>query len=602
MSSRSWETILGARRRENDEHSAISRNAGGHSGVITALSWSPCGNWLISGCSNCFGNVWSTSSYELLHIVGCSEHDTIHRITSIEWSPGGERFAIVFDTCVKFWNVSNFTLANRLHTGGDTKRMMWTSDSKLIITMSSHGISSNNICIWSDTTYELVFKISQSNCISYHSFALSVRGKEIAYSCRNLKEGKYVECCFVAKIGEKNLGNIVRETMRKSSEPFSQIDWSPCGKFISSVHSNTVCILVSSSLLTKIKRKTKCSIIISSSWTPCGKFYACLSVNNMRVIRNNMSYIDFFNTDARTSATETLKCYRNTVKLEWLSCGKRFITATDDSSIQIWDTATREIIISIEGNHLLLNCFSWIACGGMIAVGGNDRIIIWKTMTNRTECIATILFREMSIDSERTAILRKCPQCRKEVQLPFGYRGYPNNPISCCICYEEFSPIMMTLCGHFLCEVCFRNPLVFGYGGANVVDDLANSMIGVILSPRAEEYIQYDIFPEVFVIYGRYPNSPESRDRNETMRRKDVIIEALRKHTCDPFRNRISAQIVMDITFYCDPPRVDYPLGFMSPDEQTTQSFRRSVSMVSDIPNWQSAIISLYSDLMRRYM
>jgi len=584
---------------DGEQMHGMRRYDGGHSGVVVAISLSRNGNVLLSACSNCIVKVWDVPSYELRYTLGGSDYNTIHRITAIIWSPDGERFAVVFNTCVKFWYVSDCTSANLLVVR-NTKRMLWTRDTRLLVTMSSHTTSTNDICIWNDRTYECLLKISHEYGLLYHSFSLSNCGMKIAYSLRTWKEGKIVECCFIASLQESNFGNIMQEIMRKPSEPFSHIDWSPCGEFIATFYSNTVFILIASSLIIKAKRRTRCKTIISSSWTPNGKLYACLSVNKMRVVRNNVAFIDFFNTKTRTSTTETLSCYHNTVNFEWIVDGYRFVTATDDLAVQIWDTNTRTIIHTIGGNSLLLNCFSWIANGDIIAQGGNDRIIIWKTDAQGIECIATIRFRERLIDTERAVILRKCPKCRKELQPPFGYKGYPDNQISCCICYEECNPIMMTICGHFLCEICFRNPMVFGFSGANVIDDLANSMMGVSLSPREDEYVPYDMFLDVFVVYGRYPNPPESRDRNETVRRKDVIIEVLRRHSREPIQNRVSAQVVMDITFYCDPPRVDYPLGFMSPDEQSTQSFRRSVCMVADIPDWQCAIISLYLDLMRR--
>ena len=594
MSSRSWETTLG----DITSRGIVLRREGGHSGVVLLLSWTPDGSQLISICSNCFVKVWDATTYELLHTLGAIEDNSVHQALVICWSPEKDRMGVVFNSCVKFWCVrESYVFVDELRTS-NTKHIEWTKDGTHIVTITGQIGFANRICIWCDTTYQLIRCINDAIGFSSRSFALSQCGEKIAYSHTSIAKGKRVEYLTIASMLSDNMGDILYEINRTSALPFTSIIWSPDGDEIATTNSKDIQVWNSLSLSLTHSIQSKCGNIISLSWSYNGNRFTCLSSNNTRVVRSNVAYIQVHSPSDNYEMLCAIECDSNTTDISWTKNSDRFISRTDDMTIRIWDAVCFRILHTLEGNSILLNCSTWFGDGEIVAMGGNDRITIWNTETGCQ--VACIRFREMLLDDTRGEIMRKCPQCRKEIPSPFGYKGYPDNAITCGICYEEFSPIMMTVCGHFLCDICFRNPMVFGHSGANVVDDLASSLRGVSLSPREEEYVPYNIFRDVFVIYGRHPNPPESRDGIETSRRKDVIINALKKHNNDQENHHISAQVVMDLTFYCDPPRDDYPFGFMSPDEQSTHSFRRSVSIARDVPDWQTAIISLYSDLVRR--
>lgn len=593
MSSRTWETSLTS--------DIVPRNAqqhiGGHSGVVILLCWSFDNDFLVSACSNCFVKIWRATTYELTHTIEDHRNpgESVQYISAIKWSPDSMRLVTIFNTSVKFWNKEDsFSFLNQLCVK-DTKMLEWTKDCKKIVTIKATTTIPNLIHVWDDSSYNLLFKINDAAYISSRTFDLSPDANLIAYSYISYRNDTMCESLAIANISTDTISESICEITVSDVKAISYIYWSPNENIIATTYRNNLRIWKSNPLSLVNIIKSKCENITSFTWSPDGTRFIILSRECSRT-RHHFAYMEIYSTQ-EYKLQHTILCNNNTIDVLWQKNKDYFISKSEDMVIQYWNANSFELLHTTEENSLLFNCSSLSSQENLVAFGGNDRIVIWNIESNTT--VATIKFRENIIENLPLE-LRKCPQCRKEIPSPFGYRGYPDNNITCGICYEDFSPIMMTMCGHFLCEICFRNPLVFGYNNVNLIDELANSMRGISLSPRDEEYVPYNKFRDEFIIYGRYPNPPESRDKNETIRRKDVIINALRKHHNDSKNNRISAQIVMDITFYCDPPREDFPLGFMSPDEQSCYNFRRSICLVKDIPDWQTAIISLYNDLIRR--
>lgn len=601
MSRRTWETILANEALDNGVNNDLlpsHRRGEGHSGVITCISWSRDIMFLASGCSNCSVKVWKSSSFELVHTIGFQD-DAERRgraILQLTWSPDDIHLVTVFDSVIRFWNRDSFSLSGQLDVS-DTKDIKWTPDNRKIVTQMARTVQLNNIFVWDSSTFSLLFKID----ISSRSFALSPDNKQIIFSYDVSNSGIHNEYMAIASI---ETGIIEKEITKKTKEQYEMIAWSPKGDFVSSIFNNVVRFWDPETLSLKYSHKGNIERgqIISFSWSPDGNRFAFLNIDKSRVSSSTnmeVSIIDF----EQITSCHIIRCDNRTENIKWLNDKKKFITICEDMTLYLWDTDIYDTICTIEGNQLL-NCVSLSHDSNMIAFGGNDRIIIQSVIDDSN--IAMIIFRDENSNSNTSVQFndRKCPRCRREISYPYGHKGFPDIPITCAVCYEDFTPIMMTNCGHFLCEMCFRNPHVFGFNAENIIDDLSSaferSMIGIANSPREEEYIPYLQLREAFIIYGRYPNSPDSRDIFETVRRKDVIIKGLQKYKEDPANNRISAQLVMDLTFYCDPPRSNYPLGFLSPDNQTTQNFRRSVTSILDIPDWQSAIISLYKDLTRR--
>lgn len=601
MSMRIWETIVS---NNNDRTLATNtqtdhrRTGEGHSGVITTVTWSKDVEFLASGCSNCYVKIWKASSFELVHTIGIPDdsRDRGRVILHLLWSPDDIHLVTVFDSVITFWNRESFSHTGKIYTI-DTKDIKWTMDNKKIITQMARTVHSNNIAVWDCNTYSLLHKFDFSS----RSFALSPILNQIAFSYDVSRNSIHNECMAIASI---ETGRIEKEIKRISKEQYDMMAWSPKGDFISTIFNNVVRFWDPETLTLKYSHKGNIAKgkIISFCWSPDGNRFAFLNIDKSRVSSSSnmeISVIDF----TQITSCHIIRCDNRTECIKWLHESKKFISICEDMTLYLWDTDLYDTICTVEGNQLL-NCVSLSHDSNMIAFGGNDRIIIQSVIDDSN--IAMIIFKDENSDDGNIIQFedRKCPRCRREISYPYGYKGFPDIPITCAICYEDFTPIIMTTCGHFLCEICFRNPQVFGFNAENIIDDLSSaferSMIGIAISPREQEYIPYSQFRDNFVIYGRYPNSPDGRDANETIRRKDVIIKGLQKYKEDPSNNRISAQLVMDLTFYCDPPRSNYPLGFLSPDNQTTHIFRRSVVSILDIPDWQSAIISLYKDLTRR--
>lgn len=600
MSQRTWETIIASNTGVHsiqDDSSSSHRRGEGHSGVITAVAWSHDTIFLASGCSNCCVKVWRSSSFELVHSIETSGDESQREriILQLLWSPDDIHLVTVFDSMIRFWNRESFSLSGQLDVR-DTKDIKWTMDNKKIVTQMARTVLSNSIFIWDSRTYSLIQKIE----VSSRSFALSPNCEQIVFSHNTYHNSIQKECMTISSI---ETGIVSKEITKTLKEPYDMIAWSPMNNFISTIFNNTVRFWDSETLSLKYSHKGNIAKgkIISFSWSPDGHQFAFLNIDKMRVSSSSnteISIIDF----RQITSCRIIRCDNRTESIKWPN-DKKFITICEDMTLYLWDADIYEIICTVEGNQLL-NCLSLSNDSNTIALGGNDKIIIQSVVDDSN--IAVIVFRDEN--SSNSGVIqfddRKCPRCRREISYPYGHKGFPDIPITCAVCYEDFTPIMMTTCGHFLCEMCFRNPHVFGFNAENIIDDLSSaferSMMGIVNSPREQEYIPYLQLREAFIIYGRYPNSPDSRDIVETVRRKDVIIKGLQKYKEDPSNNRISAQVVMDVTFYCDPPRENYPLGFLSPDNQTTQNFRRSVTYILDIPDWQSAIISLYKDLTRR--
>lgn len=592
MSSRTWEMSSFG----NDDSVSSQRYDDGHSGVITILSWLPNTAILVSACSNCFIKVWNVESRELLHTICGSENNSVQHVSALSWSPKYDRLVAIFNTCVKFWNnADSFSLVQQLNTI-DTKGIAWTSCGRKIITMRSHTVFQNAICVWCDLTYRLLFTF-RNDARSFRVFSLSRCESLISFSCLQNDGVKGKELLTVANLTDERMGETVCEISSNAMDKIHIIEWSPITNIIATVSSNHVRIRDPETLELLHSISSCHEIIISLSWSPDGTQFVFTSSDIYRISQNRLSFIEVHSYFPHKKLLHSGESLNNTSSVSWIYEGEKIMATTTDAAIQVFDAISFQGLHMIEENSQLINCSAFTEKKNIIAFGGNDRIVLWNLQTNTPTSI--IRFREKIVEIQQPEF-RKCPQCRKEISSPYGYKGYPDINITCCICYDDFSPIMMTTCGHFLCEICFRNPMVFGHCNASNIDDLENSMRGVSLSPREEEYVPYNRFREEFVVYGRYPNPPESRNRIETIRRKDVIINALKKHHDDAENNRISSQVVMDITFYCDPPREDFPLGFVSPDEQTTHYFRRMVCMIKDIPDWQAAIITLYQDLVRR--
>ena len=370
----------------------------GHSGVISSVSYSKDGKFIVSGSYDNTIKIWySLTGEELITLEG---HDSY--VTSVSFSPDG-KFIVSGseDKTIKIWNVESGKEIQTLQGhDDDVNSVKYSPDGKYIIS----GSYDKTIKIWDaqsgEETQTLKGHISSVMSINYSkdsnfivsgSYDTTIRiwhcqsGEEIKILKGHLglvnsvnfsKDNKFIASGSydkTIKIWDVKSGKEV-QTMRGHTDDVNSIDYSPDGKYIvSGSYDKNIKIwnIQTGKEIQTLEGHT--SYIRSVNYSPDDKHIVTGSEDNTIKIWDAPTVGSFNLSMGHTSYV---------ISVNFSPDGKYVASGSYDNTIKIWNCITGKVIHTLRGHkrYVMSVCFS---PDSKYMVSGSDdcTIKVWDVKT-----------------------------------------------------------------------------------------------------------------------------------------------------------------------------------------------------------------------------
>ena len=303
--------------------------------TIIALAWSPDGSQLAGGAENGDIQVWKIGTDEQpLTYPGLD-----NRIVYVSWSPDGSLLAIADSNQLALWDAAGWTGMRTLEDSPYyITSMVWSADSSLLIAGGAWG----DVMLWQTDNPQPLR-------------TLDVPGGGISTVLLVLDDSRLIVRSENNLITLWDISN--GEMLGRIEGHLAAVDllaWSPDGSLLASDVEDTAVILWDT--LTWQPRawlwEEDINAITSLAWSPDG---SVLAGGFMRP-GGHIGAGKVILWDAASGEEYSFSAHEYGVScLDWSPDGQQLVTGSNDSTLILWDVATREPLRTLEG-HL-----SWVS-------------------------------------------------------------------------------------------------------------------------------------------------------------------------------------------------------------------------------------------------
>ena len=270
-----------------------------------------------------------------------------HEVTSVSWSPNGNRLATAsWDGTAKIWDAAGGRELISLRYSGGLSSVAWSPDGTRLATGGRDGAAR----VWdaADGRELLVFK-GHAGKVSW--VAWSPDGTRLATASED----------GTARVWDAAGG---REpiTLRGHTGPVYQVAWAPDGKRLASAGSDGTRIWDAAGGREPISLKGDSGKVWSVSWSPDGARLATASTDGARIW------------DAAGGREPiTLRGHGWQVwSVAWAPDGKRLATASTEGTAKIWDAAGGRELHTLKGHTGAVQDVAWSPDGTRLATASDD--------------------------------------------------------------------------------------------------------------------------------------------------------------------------------------------------------------------------------------
>ncbi|MHC9541208.1 MAG: caspase family protein [Vulcanimicrobiota bacterium] len=323
----------------------------GHIFVVSSVSFSPDGRYLISGGQDTTIKLWETETGRCLR----SWKGHAGKVTSVVYSPkGGIAASCGEDKAVYLWNVTTGALLKSPgEQSGIIRSIAFSPDGKYLIA----GCGSGTLKIWELSTGSFI-RIIESDAFSFNSVAFSPDGTSVV-------AGSADEKILLWNFSTGKLVTAVNP--RKGS--ISTVTFSPEGHSLAVNYSDGVILLLDAGNGSVQKEIKELKHSGGLAFTSDGKYLAAGEYEGVRLIDRNTGALGKKFTTKDNGYTYSLSCSRD---------GK-FIAAGGQEGLALWDTGSGTLIRHLSHNTISSEHVAISHDNNYIATTANRNITISRT-------------------------------------------------------------------------------------------------------------------------------------------------------------------------------------------------------------------------------
>ncbi|HEY7417515.1 MAG TPA: serine/threonine-protein kinase, partial [Ktedonobacteraceae bacterium] len=292
----------------------------GHTNFVTAIAWSPGGEYIASGSVDGTVQIWDATTGKTILTY------RVHAIsvTAVAWSPDSKHIVSGSDNgTIQIWDaVTGETILTYLNVGYDVNAIAWSPDGAYIVSGSTDGVAR----VW-DTTVGKIALSYRGHTASVLSVAWSPDGEHIVSG--SLDDTVQI---WDAATGQKT----VLLHPASTSYDVNAVAWSPDSKFIVSGSigdATRIWDAITGDMIRIYPEKV--SHVTTVAWSPNG-LYIAFSGEDKRV------YV----WDATDG--ETVIIYQGhtapVCSVAWSPDSKHIISGSEDNTVRIWDAPYPKVI------------------------------------------------------------------------------------------------------------------------------------------------------------------------------------------------------------------------------------------------------------------
>jgi WD40 repeat protein len=348
----------------------------GHTNQVLSVKWSPDGKLLASGSWDGTVKIWNHETQENLYTFTAHESP----VKFVEWSPDGKTLvSFAEDGIVRTWSpfesVSPVSVRSLSH--GWMQDAHWSPDGRQLACAGDDGI----VAIYEDESKKLVRELK-----GHEGRICAIAWKPDG---RMLASGSDDE---TARIWDVATGVELRTLSRTQRRGWiMDIEWSPDGKLLATGAPLIDQVLFYDAENGEIQKSVVGAPCTAVAWAPDQKMVAFTALHIVSVY-NVEEKLD----DETLILLKGHKYGTAIWGLSWSPDGSKLASASDDTTIRIWDPRQRESVRILRGHIAGVKGVAWSPDGTTLATASLDKTIrLWRSDTG--ECFAVLKGHESGV-------------------------------------------------------------------------------------------------------------------------------------------------------------------------------------------------------------
>jgi WD40 repeat protein len=367
-------------------HHLIGQSLIGHTNIVYSVAFSPDGKILASGSGDKTIILWDVATQQPIGQPLTGNTGNTSSSNGLVFSPDGKTLASGSASyAIILWDVATRNPIGELPMGGTdwVNCLAFSPDGKTL----ASGSSNNSIIMWDVATRQRVGQLTgHSGIIS--SVAFSPDGKTFAAGSKD----RSISLWDVSSVLDTNIARRQPIGQTLSGHAINSTVFSPDGKILASASGDKSVILWDVSTRQIIEQSLTGHGIMSVDFSLDGKtlvFGGCSTTDE----KGNCTQgeVILWDVAAHQLIGQPLTEHTDTVRTVAFSPdGKIIASAGEDSSIILWDVATRQSIWTLKGLTGTVYSVTFSPDGKILASGSDDKSIsLWDVSTMLNTSVAT---------------------------------------------------------------------------------------------------------------------------------------------------------------------------------------------------------------------